>query len=112
MMELDEFIEETLKQIIKGINGARKNVDGGEINPDISGDAFKDTSCGDGHTIWPVDFDVAVTVNETSNIEGQSKISVLGVGVGASASGQSVSSTVTRIKFRVPVRYPNDWDDK
>lgn len=99
-MELREFISETLKNIIDGIQDAQD---------------YADTTKGTG-TIVPqlpagsgsieVQFDVAVLAEKSTTAEGKAGISVFSVGASAGAETESMSSTASRIKFPVPVNLP------
>lgn len=61
----------------------------------------------DGKAGVMIDFDVAVTVTEKAEKEGGAAISVAGVfGLGGKASAASETSSISRIKFSVPIVYP------
>ena len=118
-MELDTFIEESLKQIIQGVKKAQvatsppnKNPrEFAHINPDIMYSAdnapkgkyyasvYKDL-------VLFVEFDVAVTTDYKDEAKGGLGIKVFGIGIGAGGSSAEGGSTVSRIKFQVPVRLP------
>ena len=53
-----------------------------------------------------IDFDVAVTVVEGKETGGKAGISVWSIGAGVSGKSESSSSTVSRIKFEIPVELP------
>jgi len=103
-MELDKFVAQTLTMISKGINDAKG--DCSEFGA-IVNDAPESISPGAGMygsnstMLQSVEFDVAITTEDTSNGEG--KISVMGFGLGG---GTSSKDTVTsRIKFNVPISF-------
>lgn len=98
-MELQDFIDETLKQIIRGVKSAQESAIelGAKVNP-------RGGSIVEMHNIH---FDVVVSTNE----ETETKRSI-GVFVGSAGSlgsqGQSdvTSSSMSRIKFSIPVKLP------
>ena len=111
-MELQEFIKQSLVQIVKGVNEAQNEaIDvGARINPVgklLSGG-------GETHFVQTelnpqsIQFDVAISVSEEKTAGG--KISVLAniLNLGAEAKMENLSSLVHRIKFEVPVEFtPN-----
>jgi hypothetical protein len=100
-MDLENFVQESLNQIFNGVKGAQESAakSGGEINPKVSGKGTFDHT---GRIIHPIEFDVAVTVVETGNVNGG--ISVMGVGLKGASSESNTS--VSRIKFNVPISLP------
>lgn len=94
-MDIKEFISETLKQIIDGILDAQNYT--GTKNAVI-------VPCSDYNR--NVDFDIAVTVVEGKETGAKAGISVWSIGAGVAAKTESSSSTVSRIKFEIPVELP------
>ena len=107
MIELRQFIGETLKQIALGVVDAQDALDNAEINPaEFAGNCNRMFSGRTGGLVHDVEFDVAVTAtDETTTKAG---ISVLIASVGLGAAGQSAASnqSVSRIRFSVPVVLP------
>jgi hypothetical protein len=101
-MDLETFIAETLRQIVKGVRTAQEHDDckGAFINPS--------PSPGQGHRlVKPIEFDVALTVTEGSEKQGKGGIGIASVlGIGGQASSTTASTSVSRIKFEVPVILP------
>jgi len=89
-MELQEFITKTLVQIMKGVADAQSEFSGQKIG-------FQDG------TYKYVDFDVAVVATESSG--SGAGIGVVGVLKGQMSS-ESAEGSVSRIQFKVPIRYP------
>jgi hypothetical protein len=57
--------------------------------------------------VQPVEFDVAVTASEKSSVGGKGGIKILSVGqVGAEGSTGVERSTVSRVKFSIPILPP------
>ncbi len=97
-MELQEFIATTLKNIADGVQQAAKNL-GHEnseaaINPRTSDSKF-------GYNAQTVDFDIAVTTTESKGGSAKAGIKVLG----AEGQAKKEDSTVSRIRFSVPMGF-------
>ena len=114
-MELDAFITETIKSIIKGVNDAHDFAiqNNAKINP-IGGfyDKLSDKQLSNHNgekriTVTKIDFDVAVNASneEKNNVGGGLKIQVLNVG--ASMTNNTTSHTSSRIKFDLNIVLPN-----
>jgi hypothetical protein len=102
-MDLETFIAETLRQIIKGVKTAQASDDckGAQINPTYNwhGTQFSGAQ--------KIEFDVAVTVSEEKAKQGKANIGVASyIGIGGKASSATASSSVSRIRFEVPVTLP------
>ena len=98
-MELKDFIEETLKQIISGVRSAQENAIelGAKINP-RGGSVVE---------MRNVHFDVAVgTSKETETKGGIGVVVVPGGSAGSQDQSDVASSSMSRIKFSVPVKLP------
>lgn len=103
-MDLEEFVSVTLKQIVGGVSRAQRElrVDGKLVNPHGRG-----SSSGlefEGTPIQTVSFDVAVTASEKSELGGG--ISVIGLNLKLGGSTADLSSSVSRVRFSVPVGFP------
>jgi hypothetical protein len=113
-MQLEEFVRDTIRQVILGIQAARDGLqqDGiwAAINP-----VWKDSVLGPGHVLQ-MEFDVAVTVAEGSQTEvgGGLKlgIQVVGLGLGAKDKSSTETSSVSRVKFSVPYIPPSTGVDR
>jgi hypothetical protein len=109
-IELMDFISESLIQIIEGVISAQEYARKSEAHnalkvntthPGITqpfGLASSATSI--------IDFDVAVTASERAGTE--SKVGVLVTVLGAAVQGRSdvISSSISRIKFAIPLQLP------
>ena len=104
-MELDKFVAKTLVMICKGVSEAQASAKefGGNVNerPQSakSSDWAKNSTL-----LQQVEFDVAVTTEDTSNGEG--KISVIGMGLNSSNNSKDTISS--RINFKVPISFPKN----
>ena len=112
-MDLKEFISETIVQIVEGVEDARSKVKdkGVGVNPQM---ATTHSHAGvhgllhyDGPTFAQViNFDVALTVLEGKGTKGGIGIFAAGIGLGSSGQSQSENSSVSRIKFSIPLVLP------
>lgn len=98
-MKLQEFVSETLKEIIAGVmeaqayardNGANVNAPTEKIFPSAK----------------EVEFDVAVTSTDTSETQASAGIFVAALGVGAKGKSDISNSCVSRVRFSVPIALP------
>lgn len=94
-MDVKEFVSETLRQIVDGVVDAQRHTK--EKNAVIV--PYYDSR-------KMVNFDVAVTVVEGKETTGKAGISVWSIGAGLGGKTESSSSTVSRIKFDIPVDLP------
>ena len=111
-MDLKEFVAETLKQITQGVKEAQADVaEGAVVNPKIwmaqRGDAakMKILESNGGKWIHLVDFDVAVSVDKSTETKGGLGLFVGPVALGTQGQSNTDNSSVSRIKFQVPIAY-------
>jgi hypothetical protein len=114
-MQLKDFISQTLIEIVHGVKQAQATVSkhGGAINPSFW--RMESTKSIIGYTgkpdsneqpVFSVEFDVAISSEETSGSKGGFGIIVAVFGGGAQSEQQSTSSNQNRIKFVVPILLP------
>jgi hypothetical protein len=102
-MKLQDFLRDSLLEIMNGVAEARK------INRNIGGcvEALgkQDASCKfkDGEVGFLVNFDVAVTVSQKNSKEAGAGIQVVAINAGGRGSAASEHSSITRIQFSVPI---------
>lgn len=108
-MDLETFIAETLRQIVKGVQTAQEHEDckGARINPTgkVLHMSTKTTSATEPAS-RQIEFDVAVTVTEGNEKKGGIGVFTGVFGVGGQANSNTANSSVSRIKFSVPVILP------
>lgn len=110
-MKLDDFVAETLKQIIKGVVAAQEygSTQNAKVNPTtarLNGNNGEHISCGQtGVPLQKVGFDIAVTVTEGQTLANDGQ-SVGSISVTSLNSINSQNSSVSRIRFEVPVLLP------
>lgn len=115
-MKLQEFVSETVREIIAGVHEAQTYAAtaGATVNPIEAGlrqekKSYADVMVrGDWRTvpIKDIDFDVAVTSTDTSETQAGAGIFVAGLGLGAKGKSDTSNSSVSRIRFSVPVTFP------
>lgn len=111
-MDLETFVKESIVQILRGVREAQKeakNLDGAEIRSKVSSRFNKGEGRSD-VTIQAdaINFDVAVTTSKDRGMKGKAGITVYSVfEVGAEGAVQHGTETVSRVRFVVPVVYPN-----
>lgn len=123
-MDIAEFVEAVLRQIIDGVSRAQdstrlpgKHVSEADIiNPAImySADGApkgKYYATQGRNLVHFVEFDIAVTTEATDAVSGGGKIRVLGIGAGAEGSIASKETIASRVKFEVPITLPRSSDD-
>lgn len=104
-MDLREFVRETLVEIQYGVHAAIKECIAdkefrGAINP-VWGTGWDAITR---EHVRLVEFDVAVTVSEASSVDGKAGIKVFSIAeAGAGGSAKTENSTVSHIKFSVPI---------
>jgi hypothetical protein len=104
-MTLEEFVRESLMQIRVGVSAAR---DRHPLNIGVGIAKADDRKVGfitvDGHVGLLVEFDVAVTVSEKTGNEVGGGLQIAQMfSAGGKKSGESKTSSVSRIRFSVPV---------
>jgi hypothetical protein len=111
-MRLQDFITESVLQIINGIHDAqKKNNTDARINPSSlrlgSNVEQRELYDFDTHMLLSnVEFDVAVTTEESKGIQGGIGIFVGAVGLGSKGESGSKSTSLSRIRFNVPILLP------
>lgn len=114
-MNLQDFIRETLIQIINGVKDAQEIIgeSGAAINP-IGLSRMRDQLGGRGYhsgaVTEAVEFDVAVTVTEGESTKKGAGAFISVVALGAQKQTEAHSSSVSRVKFSVPALLPPGKD--
>jgi hypothetical protein len=93
-MELQEFIERSIKEITTALHNSSK-----DMIKSKTGQGIPD------HNEINVSFDIAVTAGDTASQEGSAKIRVLNAfNLGGGAKTATDKQEVSRLSFIVPVR--------
>jgi hypothetical protein len=112
-MNLDTFISETLKSIIKGVLDSQEfaQQSGARINP--ARNSVPNTKVvfyGKSETarlITTIEFDVAITVSNQQESGASGGIQVYALHIGGKHSDKELNQIVSRIKFEIDVALPN-----
>ena len=117
-MKVQEFIAESLKEIAEGVTQAQTQLKGKAIvNPGRLDEVDETTPVHNkflvanktmGRLAQVIDFDIGVTVSDQSIKEGSAGLMVMGIGIGAKGKKDISTSSVSRIKFSIPVVLPLD----
>ncbi|WP_301345963.1 MULTISPECIES: hypothetical protein [Muribaculaceae] len=108
-MELKEFIKTAIADVTNAISELQVELENGTIvNPTLPTPIANTTLPVDGENrqIERLDFDVAVTASDASQIDGGAKagISVFGAKIGTKSSAEE--QRVSRLTFSIPVVFP------
>ncbi len=108
MIELRDFVAETLKQVIDGVCLAQDHAKakGAIISEGRVGMPERGYSQTMGTPEREIEFDVAITKIEGTETQGGIGVFVGPVGLGSRGKSDESNSTVSRIKFSVPVSFP------
>jgi hypothetical protein len=103
-MELRDFISSAIVEIFRGVEQAKEDLADkhGAVNPFFGPNM---NSMKHEHLQF-VEFDIAVTANEKTEGSAKAGVSVLGVELGGNGGKSLENSTVSRVKFRVPIIPP------
>jgi len=111
-MELKDFVAESLKQIIDGVNEVKAYADdnGAVVNPrrwawnSTNVQAKYDRKTG--AAIETIEFDVAVTAIEGTQTKGGVGVFMGAVGLGSQGQSENQNTSVSRLRFSVPIVLP------
>lgn len=115
MLKLEDFVAETLKQIINGVRAAQSHAKecGAEVSPKelvtYGRDGMQTAVVQQRSTGRPIDtitFDVAVTASSGDEAHGGVGVFVMGVSLGGKKSTDSRTEATSRITFAVPMFLP------
>jgi hypothetical protein len=111
-MDVQDFIEKTLTQVVNGVNKAKVNIkpsgaliSSKDVRPLREGTTYNTST---GNLVNLVEFDIAVTVNEKDTDGANAGIKIVGLSIGGGLQKESLNQTVSRIKFSVPLTFPED----
>lgn len=115
-MQLDEFIKESLTQIMNGVIDAQKESVGKKyvINPytrkksDVIGNVMFDFSLKDKMSI---DYEIILTNNTSNKNKGGIGVFLGGVGIGGQNDSTNENNNLTKVKFPIPVVFPGNEDE-
>jgi hypothetical protein len=118
-MNLDEFIKEVLTQVVSGIRSAQAVEGGAFIVPSGDGShnyaAHPRVSASARLKSTIVDFDIALTVEDSSVGSASTGLKVFGIGANVHGGLSTKDTTVSRIQFAVPILLPasqKNWSEE
>jgi hypothetical protein len=114
-MELKNFVSQTLQEIISGIKDAQNSgiEEGGTINPPDQRGGNSTYAHGlNGNPIQNIDFDIAVTVIEGKETKGGIGVFTGSVGLGTQGRSDTSNTSYSRIKFCIPVTFPQQSEER
>lgn len=114
-MELQTFIEESLKQIVAAVANAGKAAaeHGARLNPRQPEWKYGEGIYFDkrtGTVLSNVEFDVAVTASDDTKTKGGIGVAIASVVLGSQGESAKSNQQVSRIKFSVPIVFPSTAD--
>jgi hypothetical protein len=119
MITLEDFVSETLTQIIKGVKKAQDEAAklGAVVSPKLEQyiynlKEFNHKKVKGKQLTREVNFEIAITASEENQTKGGIGVFVLGiVGLGGQVQSLNASSAVNRISFTIPINLPSQIDD-
>jgi len=112
-MDLQDFIKQTLVQIVKGVEEASKELEqtNAVISPKIhqpnpTKEVTGMLTVRDGNPATIVSFDVALNSTEGTGTKGGIGVVAGFVNLGSSGESNKENATASRVKFNVPVSLP------
>lgn len=111
-MNLEDFVSETLKQIINGVQKAQEFAQAKNacINPVsarmTTSQQIQHYDSNTGVPLQNIEFDVGITVTDTNTKQDGSTTSIGSVTVSPQGASESKNSSISRIKFSVPILLP------
>lgn len=124
-MNLEDFVQSSLQQIINGVRKAQETTrltgkhprEADVVNPAVMYDADpapkgKHYATVHRNLVHFVEFDIAVTIDSSSEAKGGISLRVAGVGFDGGGSGTDRNTAVSRIKFEVPLMLPHSSDNE
>lgn len=115
MIELKDFISETIKQIAMGIETASKECADYDviINPNItigsSGDYCIPREPEHAHIqrrVQSLDMEISVVVSESKEKQGKAQIGISSIGAGINRSNNTQSVNENKVRFSIPICLP------
>lgn len=117
-MDLKDFVKSVVVDIVNGIkeaNNALKDSDA-IVNPsnvlpfndsgNLYGHILSEKIKSRERPVHKIDFDVAVTASEGKETKGGIAIAIASIGIGTSGKSDTTQSTTSRIKFSIPIAFP------
>lgn len=106
-MDLSDFINETLKEMVKGVEKAQSELADSNVivNPQEAGKEKEEVK-NSPHTVHYVGFEVVVSVEEQIKEGKKAGISIKVVSANIGKSNEDKESKSTKVSFSIPIIYP------
>ncbi len=104
-MNIQQFVTVALVEIGSGVSDANAELQNRNVNSRANPPRDKNSSTYRAN-IHEIEFDIAVTAEQKSGKKGEGGLKVLSVGAQGEASSEKSHSTVSRIKFKIPMSLP------
>lgn len=116
-MNLDDFVAETIKQIIAGVVTAQSYglTHGAKVNPATARPTSGGSSlyCHEsGIMIQNVSFDVALTISQENATSTPAGVTVGSISVSSTDTSAVQNSSISRVKFEMPVMFPTTGNNR
>lgn len=114
-MELKNFIKDVIVEVFEGVKEAQSTIkeDGSVINPyDWYNPNFQKEDAFAVLEKTHIEFEVAITVSDSTESKGRIGIYIGNMGVGAQGKNSSGNESISKIKFSIPVKYPQNPKDE
>lgn len=113
-MELDQFISQTIKSVIKGIKDSQEFAltNGARLNPyvdnmDLDKHHVSTIRGEEGYSkVYNIDFDIAVTTSSSNEKGGEAGINVYSLKLGGKSTDTEKNESLSRIKFSLDIDLP------
>lgn len=110
-MDVKQFVEASLRQIIEGVIAAQEGDNGKNVNAALSfvpdGSAGNLIHSGTYGTFTRVDFDIGVSAESETKGGGKGGVDLKVVSLGIGGEGIRKTGSESRLRFSVPVRLPD-----
>lgn len=109
-MELEDFIDQVLSQVISGIRKAQARNGGAYVVPSGDGGhhyaAHQRLSASARLMSTVIDFDIAVTAEDSSKVGGSGGLKVMSFGARLEGDLTTKESIASRVQFAIPLLLP------
>lgn len=116
-MKLEDFVSDTITQITRGVLSAQGQLQdtGALVNPKLQTMGVE-CSIGEverrpGERVSLLEFDIALTVSESTETKGGIAVAVGLLGLGSQGTTEKTNDTLSRVKFSVPIVLPIEKTD-
>jgi hypothetical protein len=110
-IRLDNFIAQTIKEIIDGVQSAQEyaKTKGARVNPDVVWEDEQPFVLTDMHKphASSIDFDVVLTIGDDDKAQGGIGVFAASFGLGVKGETKEYAESVNKIRFQILVQLPD-----